>query len=220
MKTTNCICGLCTVMIALWLAPLAIAGEPLPKGWMAGNVKEYEAGVDREVFIKGKAGAYIKSTASAPRSFGTVMQEFSAENYLGKRVRMTAFVKADRIEGWAGLWMRVDGVGAENHALSFDNMQKRPIKGTLGWKKYHIVLDVPENSTTITFGILLSGAGHVWLDEFKFEVVGKDVPVTGTTKPPLPKEPLSPGFEQEPDKKGVARPTKGRGSSIKPPESK
>lgn len=202
MKIEKLIPGLGTLLIAaLWLAPQAIAGEPLPKGWVAGNVKEYEAGIDREVFIKGKAGAYIKSTAATPRSLGTVVQTFNAENYLGKRVRMTAFVKAERIEGWAGLWMRVDGVGEENYALSFDNMEKRPIKGTLGWKKYHIVLDVPVNSQTITFGVLLSGTGHAWLDEFKFEVVGKDVPVTGATRPQLPKEPLSPGFEQEPDKR-------------------
>ena len=212
MKITKRVCGLCVVMsAALWLTPQATAGEPLPKGWMAGNIKEYEVGIDREVFMKGKVGAYIKSIAARPGSFGTVMQEFSAENYLGKRVRMTAFVKADRIAGWAGLWMRVDGVGEEDQALSFDNMQKRPIKGTLGWKKYHIVLDVPENSQSITFGILLSGTGHAWLDEFKFEVVGKDVPVTGTTKPQLPKEPLSPGFEQEPDKKDTAGRPRGRG---------
>ena len=199
------------LIAALWLAPQAIAGEPLPKGWMAGNVQEYDAGIDRAVFKQGKAGAYIRSIAERPGSFGTVMQTFSADNYLDKRVRMTAFVKADRIAGWAGLWMRVDGVGEENHALSFDNMQKRPIKRTLPWQKYHIVLDVPENSQTITFGILLSGTGHAWLDEFKFEIVGKDVPVTGRTKPQLPKEPLSPGFEREPEKKDAVRRPKGRG---------
>ena len=165
------------LIAALWLAPQAIAGEPLPKGWMAGNVQEYDAGIDRAVFKQGKAGAYIRSIAERPGSFGTVMQTFSADNYLDKRVRMTAFVKADRIAGWAGLWMRVDGVGEENHALSFDNMQKRPIKRTLPWQKYHIVLDVPENSQTITFGILLSGTGHAWLDEFKFEIVGKMCPL-------------------------------------------
>jgi hypothetical protein len=211
MKIEKLICGLGTLLIAaLWLAPQAIAGEPLPKGWMAGNVTEYEAGIDREVFKEGKAGAYIRSMAARPTSFGTVMQTFSAENYLGKRVRMTAFVKADRIAGWAGLWMRVDGVGEENHALSFDNMQKRPVKGTLPWHQYHIVLDVPENSQTITFGILLSGTGHAWLDEFKFEIVGKNVPVTGRTKPPFPREPLSPGFEQEPGKKDAAQRPKDR----------
>ena len=211
MNMEKLICSLGTLLIAaLWLAPQAIAGEPLPKGWMAGNAKEYDAGIDRKVFKEGQAGAYIRSIAARPAGFGTVMQTFSAENYLGKRVRMTAFVKADRIVGWAGLWMRVDGEGEENQGLSFDNMQKRPIKGTLPWQQYHIVLDVPDNSKTITFGILLTGIGRARLDEFKFEIVGKDVPVTGTTKPQLPKEPLSPGFEQEPEKKDAPRQPKGR----------
>jgi hypothetical protein len=179
----------------LTIGTMALAVDPLPDGWMGGNTKDYEVGVDRDVVKTGKAAATIKARTATPENFGTILQSFDATEYLGKRVRMSAFVKADKIKDWAGLWMRVDGEGKENRTLSFDNMQSRPIKGTLDWKNYEIVLDVPEASKSITFGILLSGAGQAWLDDFKFEVVSKDVPTTGMSNGGGRTQPVGLGFE-------------------------
>jgi AraC family transcriptional regulator len=61
-------------------------------------------------------------------------------------------------------------------------MQERPIKGTIDWQPYNVVLDVPKDATGISFGILLTGSGRVWLNSTKFEVVGVDVPTTGSMK--------------------------------------
>jgi hypothetical protein len=62
-------------------------------------------------------------------------------------------------------------------------MQNRPIQGTRDWQKYEIVLDVPAKSTGIFFGILLEGKGQVWLNNVRFEVVGRNVPTTGGALP-------------------------------------
>ena len=75
---------------------------------------------------------------------------------------------ASNVKGWAGLWLRVDGKG-ETKSLSFDNMQDRSIKGTTDWTKYVIILDVPDNSSTLNFGALLSGTGKIWFDNITFE---------------------------------------------------
>jgi hypothetical protein len=40
------------------------------------------------------------------------------------------------------------------------------------------VLDVPEDSATISIGVLLMGAGKVWLDSLRFEEVDLSVPTT------------------------------------------
>jgi len=85
-------------------------------------------------------------------------------------------VKSERVDDWAGLWMRVDKPSA--FGAAFDNMQNRPIKGTTGWQNYAVVLDVPKDATGISFGVLLSKAGAVWLNNVKFEAVGTDVPTT------------------------------------------
>jgi hypothetical protein len=139
------------------------------------------------MFYQGKSSGYIKSINEAPTGFGTLMQMCQANEFRGKRVRLSAYVKAKDIEKWAGVWFRIDG--PENKALGFDNMQDRPIKGTNDWKKYEIVLDVPEASVYLAFGILLEGKGQAWIDAIKLEPVSKDVP---TTKPSPEKEPIYP----------------------------
>lgn len=77
--------------------------------------------------------------------------------------------------------MRVD---AANHkTVSFDNMQQRPITGTSDWRSYTVVLDVPAESESISFGVLLAGTGKVWIDNVRFEEVDASVPVTGSLAP-------------------------------------
>jgi hypothetical protein len=124
--------------------------------------------------------------------FGTLMQEFSAGQYAGKRVRLRASVKAEEVADWAGLWMRVD---KGSTAVSFDNMAERPIKGTTTWQDYEVILDVPQDATHIAFGILLSKSGSVWLNGVKFESVGLDVPTTGKAPKRLPEGPINLNFE-------------------------
>ena len=104
------------------------------------------------------------------------MQVFKADNYQDKRLHLSAFVKADDVKEWAGLWMRIDGDHGE--MLGFDNMEDRPIKGTADWEKVEIVLDVPKSAYEIAFGLLLRGSGQVWLDYIEFETVSKDIDVT------------------------------------------
>jgi hypothetical protein len=65
----------------------------------------------------------LKAKKPAIEGFGTLMQDFRANEYVGKRVRFSAFVKSQDLESWAGLWMRVDqGEGATPQVLAFDNM--------------------------------------------------------------------------------------------------
>jgi hypothetical protein len=63
--------------------------------------------------------------------------------------------------------------------LAFDNMQDRPITGTKDWTRYEVVVDVAPEATDIAFGALLSGSGHLWIDDLAFEIVGPKVPTTG-----------------------------------------
>lgn len=170
----------------------AVVAEQLPTGWIAAgsHPQDYEMKVDPEVAHDGEGSGYIGSKVVKAEGFGTLMQMFKADTFRGKRVRMSAYVKAAKIEDWAGVWMRIDGPG--QRALGFDNMQKRPIKGTVDWKKYEVVLDVPESSVGIAFGILVTGKGRAWIDDIEFEVVGKDVPTTGELIPKTPKAELPP----------------------------
>ncbi len=87
--------------------------------------------------------------------------------------------------------MRVDA--QDQHAVSFDNMQDRAVKGTTDWKRYDVVLEVPEKSQKVAFGLLLGGTGQVWMNDLRFETVSKDVPTT-ELESRLPKQPVNLSF--------------------------
>jgi hypothetical protein len=166
----------------------------LPNGWfVAGDTpQDYEFGVDQEVAYSGKASGYIKSRG-LPRGFGTLMQMIKANIYRGKRLRISAYLKSEKVAR-ASMWMRVDG--AEEKILSFDNMLDRSITGTTNWTKYDIVLEVPPESIHIAFGVILAGQGHVWVDNISLEPVGTDVPVTDLQKgTAYPDQPINLDFE-------------------------
>ncbi|MFI5459948.1 MAG: hypothetical protein ACHRXM_31395 [Isosphaerales bacterium] len=166
----------------------------MPKGWFAAgsHPTEYEMGLDPGPGPTQGGAAYIKA-GERPEGFATLMQSFKADVYHGKRLRFSAAVRADGIEQWAGLWMRVDG-GTEQ-VLAFDNIENRPITGTRDWETHAVVLDVPEQSSQVALGILLAGAGQVWMAEARMEPVGPDVPTTETLAE-LPDHPENLTFDE------------------------
>ena len=185
-------------VIAIIVTAFIIANNSnkIPDGWFpaGSNPSEYEMGIDNSTFQSGNSCAYIKSKSPKEKEFGTLMQTISAENYLGKRLQLSGYIKSENVKGWSGLWMRIDG--NNNQQLGFDNMQGRAIKGTTEWKKYEIVLDIPSNSKSINYGLLLGGEGKVWFDNFKLEEVDKSIPVTNLRKEnKLLSQPINLDFE-------------------------
>lgn len=185
----------------LTIAAMAVSAAigAAPEGWhLAGSMPgSYDTGVDKTVIYNSLPSAYLRSKETSINGFGTLMQEFSAAQYVGKRVRFSAWVKTDGVADWAGLWMRVDGDSQSNKNLAFDNMQDRPFKGTSDWRKAEIVLDAPAGATGIYFGILLSGTGTAWLNNCKIEEVGNDVPTTAKSSQKLTRTgPVNLNFEK------------------------
>ncbi|MDQ0226537.1 helix-turn-helix transcriptional regulator [Metabacillus niabensis] len=156
-----------------------LKNEQFIKGWQLSGSHpfNYKMGIDREIFHKGKASGFLKSvTVESHNEFATMMQQFKAEKFVGKRLKLSGFLKSQDVNGYCGFWMRVDD--SLGDVLQFDNMGDRPIVGNNEWNHYSIVLDVPENSAVIAFGVLLSGSGKVWIDELKFEEVDERIPTT------------------------------------------
>lgn len=158
-------------------SPSNLSFETGTEDWiLAGSDShDYEIMTDSTIVYSGKNSGYIHSVSEKISGFGTLMQSFRPDEYRGKRVRMSAYVRTRDVSGWAGLWMRVDGPSS---SYSFDNMSDRPIQGSTDWTLYEIILDVPEDSVSIAFGILIEGTGHVWVDGVEFEIVTEDVPTT------------------------------------------
>jgi AraC family transcriptional regulator len=167
------------------------------KGWILSGYHPafYEMKTDGEVFHTGtKSGLLTSKTDVGEGHFGTMMQSFSANNWKGKRIKVSCFLKTEEVVK-CGVWCRVDN--ASSDVIQFDNMDNRPIHGTTDWNYYSIVLDVPIESASIHFGILLTGTGKVWVDGFKFEEADLSVASTNIlTQDKLPLEPINLGFDE------------------------
>jgi hypothetical protein len=186
-------------LIVLVISTFIIANNNnlIPIGWFpsGNNNVEYEIGIDKSTYQNGQACAYLKSKSPKEKEFGNLMQTINADNYLGRRLKLSGYIKSENVEGWSGMWMRIDG--DNNNQLGFDNMQNRTIKGTTDWNKYEIVLDIPTNSKLINYGVILGGKGKVWFDNFIIEEVDKSVPATNLLKEnKLPSEPINMDFEE------------------------
>jgi hypothetical protein len=157
---------------------------------MAGShPAEYTFDVDRS----GAAPVgVLRSVVAKAGGFGTIMQIIRPDNYLGKRVRLSGDAAVTDVDGWFGLWLRVDG-DRQGTPLAFDNMESRALKGTQGWGRYEVVLDVAPEATAIAFGALLVGTGAGRLSGLRFEEVAADVPTTGQF-PHMPDEPVNLDF--------------------------
>lgn len=149
------------------------------KGWIlsGSHPHNYEIGRDNKIFHQGKSSGYLQSkNVTDENEFATMMQMFKSDQFKGQRVKLSSFIKTKDVVNSCGMWMRVDD--SLGDVIQFDNMHDRSIKNTTEWNHYSIVLDVPENSAAIYFGVLLTGRGYVWVDEFQFSIVDSSVPTT------------------------------------------
>lgn len=155
-----------------------------PKGWVLSGTDpaSYNVGIDSSTRHGGRASGLLKSTTAKSANFGTLMQSFEPGAFAGKRVRLSGWIKADRVGEWTGMWMRVDD--GSKTPLAFDNMAGRPIKATKDWTRYEIVLDVDAKAANLAFGVMLVGAGSVWLDDLAFDIVDRSVPTTDVLPKP------------------------------------
>jgi hypothetical protein len=170
---------------------LSLASTALPAdipGWaLRGEApRDFEASLDRDTRHGGNASAVIWALAKHPRGFGGLLQFFRPDEYAGRRIRLSAWVKGLDVR-LATIWMRVDGPSGE--MLAFDNRRERVDNGTFDWRKQEIVLDVPRQAATIFIGFILK-QGRAWVDDFSIEIVDRKVRTTGVIGP----GPVNPQF--------------------------
>lgn len=199
------------VILAAALASLAASAQSQRiLGWFqaGSNFAGYEVRIDGDAGHNGKGSGSIRCVQpKGCGGFGTLMQTFRADEFRGKRVLLSAWIKTVTAEH-ASIWMRVD---TRDATAAFDNMDDRPISGTTeDWQQQSIVLNVPKDAATINYGVLLHGNGQAWVDDFGFLVVDKSVKTTDKMQGPahlpnplaldkiaaFPTAPVNTGFDQ------------------------
>ncbi len=154
--------------------PVAANASPLPDAYAARG-EGYDGGRDATVHHADGRAIVLRSTGGASASaFGTYAQTLAADDYRGKRVRISGYLRSADATS-ASFWLRVDGPSG---VQGFDNMSNRALNGMRDWTAFAIVLDVPRDARTLHTGLLLSGTGTVWADDLRIDVVGGSVATT------------------------------------------
>ncbi|MQA90421.1 MAG: hypothetical protein GEU90_09315 [Gemmatimonas sp.] len=165
-----------------------------PPGWSA-NAPVHELALDTADAVAGRASLrsrYILDGARPPGDFAVAVQAYPIELARGRALKLIGWMRTEDVtEGFAGLWMRVDG--PSGITLEFDNMESRGIRGTTPWTRYTVQLPVDSGAVQVVFGAIHPGTGTAWFDSLSVEVVGPARPrATGAyTAPPRPAEDLT-----------------------------
>ncbi len=173
MKISALIAAVAVGMLATALAKPA----GLPAGWLqTGEAKSTCQGSVAAAIGAPSAKVFNIDCSAGTRGFWTLMQQVAGTDYAGKRVRLSAMVHGEKVAGWGGVWMRSDN--GERLGTAFDNMNDRPLKGDFGWQEAAVVLDIPVDTRSLSFGMLIEGTGRLQATRFKLEEVPESTPTT------------------------------------------
>lgn len=124
----------------------------------------YTAAGDPSVLHDGHPTICIASTAKATAKqwISYNFTEPHPEKFKGTHIRVTVWMKSSGVSGGSGVWIR--GFGASGKPADEVQRGHRPLRGTTDWKQYTGEMDVPEDATTLSWGIVMNGTGKIWLD--------------------------------------------------------
>jgi RNA polymerase sigma factor (sigma-70 family) len=99
---------------------------------------------------------------------------------LGKRIRITGWLKSSNAQNWAAaymcIWSKDQGFCRVD---TMDNRDDRLIlRGTMDWQQIEFVTDVPKEPCVIFVGPDLYGPGELWGDDFQIDLAASDAPIT------------------------------------------
>jgi hypothetical protein len=156
----------------------------VPFGWDARETTphEYFVGVDDNIVHHGKSSLFVHSIAKKPSGTVYIAQVFDANQFRGKRVMLTGYLKSQDLHEQIHLSLVAAAQGSQGTS---DGVT---VSGTTAWQRYQIVIDVPRDANAITIGFYMNGEGSFWADELNFQPVDSRTPLT------TPLEPRNLGF--------------------------
>jgi hypothetical protein len=158
----------------------------VPPGWFVPSLPkdaDYLAELRRGEGCRSRTGcALVMVPRNVPGQDGNLMQSFSAAAYIGKTVRLRAWVRLETFfvtsfgvrlpdpEDRAKMWLNVERANRRNGFS--DNMDDRPVR-TSEWTMCEIVGEIDEDARFINFGVRSIGGGRVWVDDVSFDVISR-----------------------------------------------
>jgi RNA polymerase sigma-70 factor, ECF subfamily len=117
--------------------------------------------------------AALSATVPEPAGFAFLRQEIYADDYLGHTIVFSGRVRANDTQN-AGLFMRVrnplDVRSPVTPAavLADPSNHVRIVPASSAWSEHEITVEIPDDASSIVFGIFLAGPGRVELTDPRF----------------------------------------------------
>lgn len=159
------------------------------RDWTSSNAR---AALDTHVTRSGKPtlALTLRQEEAWPHIIILSYQSFRADSYRGKRVRATAYLRAEGVQqpifrihlrGPFPLPAGISGEADQHIGYSADS-ETMQIVDTQAWTPHALVMDVPQDTHDISFSLSQRGQGNgtTWLDRIELETVDDSVPLTET----------------------------------------
>jgi len=141
---------------------------------------------DKKILYKKRPSFSLENKKDISSGLGVLSATIDAKPYHNKRIRLSSYVRTENVAVWAAMWMRIDDKAGKPLTSCLKDKPRDTLMdnllttGTAEWTKQEIVLDVGEESQTISYGIFLDGMGKIWISSPIIEVVDKTTPTTET----------------------------------------
>lgn len=141
-------------------------------GWFVASERpyDYQYSIDDEVTHYGARSGHFQTITIPLTGTGLLVQHFRADVYRGQQVRLSGYVKTADVVGEASLLLETSGLQYQ----LLDKVQQ-PLPAAGRWKFYELLLNIPDDGISISFGVALQGQGQLWLSGWQFESVGAAV---------------------------------------------
>ena len=111
----------------------------------------------------------VRSTVPQWQRITPFSQRCTIAGGQAKRFHLSAWIKADDINGHAGIWCKVyDAQGKQLNSI-ISSTQNTHIDRNSNWKHSEIVLLVPPEAQSMKIGGYITGAGNYWFDDFEWK---------------------------------------------------
>ena len=193
MRRLALIVACCATMVAIASEAPGLAAANLgfeqwdegrPRAWNMGPADNGQVTADCEGAPGGRCAVKVFRGPEAKDGFMPLIQGMPPGAAAGHLLKLSGRIRTEAVEGWAGLWMRVDARGT---FVAFDNMRQTGPRGTTDWQRFEIALPIAAGAERIVFGTLLSGRGTAWFDDLAFTI---DSSVAVPDLPRLPPRPV------------------------------
>lgn len=98
----------------------------------------------------------------------------------GQRCRLTAWVRAQDVEGYAGWYVHV---GNEDDPMITSHMAQAG-DGAFDWTQVTLEFDTPEEANVASLGTVLRGTGTAWFDDVALEAIDGEVALSARAGAP------------------------------------